>query len=302
LIYEESVRSGVIPSDFKRTNVTPIFKSGKKTNPSNYRPINLCSVPAKVMESIIKYELIPHLMDNELILPSQHGFLPGKSCSTNLLAYMNEVTASLDKGVPFDVIMIDFQKAFDTVPFKHMLKKLKAHGVLGDVYKWIENWTKDRKQRVVLNGVCSEWTDVLSSVVQGSVLGPVLFIIYINDIDLVITDPHTNMFKYADDSKFGRPVRTSADALTLQAQINHIWQWAERWGMTIHPMKTVVIHFGYGNPKHQYNMNGCKISDVSNARDLGIIVDESCSPSLHVQKIAKKANGVLSQLSRTLIS
>ena len=137
MIYEESLKTGCLPPDWKKTNITPIHKSGKKNNASNYRPINLCSVPAKLMEGLVKDEVLRHLIDNELILSSQHGFLPGKSCTSNLLSYMNEVTAALDKGISFDVIMIDFRRAFDLVPFEHMLKKLEAHGIVGDVLRWI---------------------------------------------------------------------------------------------------------------------------------------------------------------------
>ena len=153
----------------------------------------------------------------------------------------------------------------------------------------------------MLNGVCSEWSDVLSSVVQGSVLGPVLFIVYINDLDLVINNPNTKMFKYADDSKFGRPIRCRADAENLQTTIDNVYHWSQKWGMSIHPMKTQVIHFGHGNPKYKYTLNGSNISEVKSARDLGIIIEEKCSPSDHISTITRKANGVLSRLSRAFI-
>ena len=116
--------------------------------------------------------MIRHLIDNELILPSQHGFTPGKSCTTNLLEYLNEITSSLDKGIPYDVIMIDFRRAFDLVPFKQMLQKLEAHGITGDALRWMSDWTNNRMQRVVLNGITSNWSDVLSSVVQARFLDP----------------------------------------------------------------------------------------------------------------------------------
>jgi len=117
LIYDKSMATGRLPSDWRLTNITPIFKSGKKNEPSNYRPINLCSIPCKIMESIIKDEMIQHLTMNELVDPSQHGFLPGKSCTTNLLTYLDEVTSALDNGVPYDVIMIDFLPSFRSRSF-----------------------------------------------------------------------------------------------------------------------------------------------------------------------------------------
>jgi len=155
---------------------------------------------------------------------------------------------------------------------------------------------------VVLNGVHSTWADVVSSVVQGSVLGPILFTVFINDIDLVITDTSTKIFKYADDSKFGRQIRCFSDAVSLQATIDGIWNWSEKWGMSIHPQKTCVLHFGHGNPEYEYKINGTKILSVVSAKDLGVIVNNSCKPSMHVSTITKKANGMLSQLNRTFLS
>ena len=141
------------------------------------------------MESIIKDAILDHLRDNGLVVGSQHGFLPGKSCSTNLVEYLNIVTSTLDSGSSYDAILVDFQKAFDKVPFDGMLAKCKAHGIDGQLLRWLQDWTTDRRQRVVLNGVNSAWSEVLSSVVQGSVLGPVLFVIFMNDIDHEIDDP-----------------------------------------------------------------------------------------------------------------
>ena len=183
-----------------------------------------------------------------------------------------------------------------------MIRKLEAHGVRGELLNWISSWTQGRTQRVVLNGIHSSWADVLSSVVQGSVLGPVLFVIFINDIDLAIPDPITRIYKYADDSKLGRPVRSPEDAAALQSAIHSVAKWAERWGMEIHPTKTLVMHFGHNNEKYEYELNGVRISPVASARDLGVIVTDSGKPSEHATTIAKKANSILSQLNRTMIS
>jgi len=185
-------------------------------------------------------------MNNDIIIGSQHGFLPGRSCTTNLVDYLNEVTKTLDKGASYDVILVDFQKAFDKVPFDGMLAKAKAHGINGELLKWLENWTISRKQRVGLNGAESDWADVLSSVVQGSVLGPILFLIYINDIDAALVENDNDIYisKFADDTKVGREVNNANDAAKLQICIDNLVQWCRDWGMSLHPDKCVVLHFG----------------------------------------------------------
>jgi len=152
ILFRTSLDSGTLPSEWKQTNVCPVFKKGKKDDPKNFRPINLASVPAKVMEQILKDNIQEHLTTHQLISKSQHGFVPGRSCTSNLLEHMNNVTRALDSGQNFDTILLDFKRAFDKVPFRHMLAKVKSHGIGGRVLKWIEDWTRGRKQRVVLNG------------------------------------------------------------------------------------------------------------------------------------------------------
>ena len=142
--------------------------------------------------------IMEHLEKYSLIKDSQHGFVNNRSCLTNLLVLMEEVTNYIDSGYPVDIIYLDFQKAFDKVPHSRLLMKLAAHGINGNVLKWIEGWLCGRKQRVALNGQVSEWKDILSGVPQGSVLGPILFVIYINDIDECVNG---RILKFADDTK-----------------------------------------------------------------------------------------------------
>ena len=171
MIGRKSLDTGNVPEEWRKANVVPIFKKGSKSSPANYRPVSLTCVCCKIIESIIKDDLVAHLRTNKLITPSQHGFTKNRSCATNLLEFMEEITREVDRGECVDVVYLDFAKAFDKVPTARLLKKLKAHRAEGKVAAWIKAWLTDRAQRVNVRGKFSSWRQVLSGVPQGSVLG-----------------------------------------------------------------------------------------------------------------------------------
>ena len=189
-----------------------IQKKGSRNKSVNYRPVSLTSVICKLLESIIR----DHMMD---------FLIKHKSCLTNLLCFLEEITKWVDDGSPVDVIYLDFQKAFDKVPHQRLIRKLKSHGMGNSIINWVEQWLTDRRQRVVVDGEVSSWKSFLNGVPQGSVLGPILFLVYINDLEEGVTG---RILKFADDTKLFRKVKEIGDNFFLQDDINKLVKWSEK--------------------------------------------------------------------------
>ncbi len=286
-----------MPEDWRLANVTPIFKKGSKQDKANYRPISLTSVVCKLMESVIRDKVTTFVEQNNLIRNSQHGFSRGKSCLTNLLSFFDKITDEVDKGNSIDVVYLDFAKAFDKVPHQRLLNKIKSLGVSGNVHRWIEGWLSNRKQRVVINGEESDWVNVTSGVPQGSVLGPLLFLIYINDIDKDVTGI---ISKFADDTKLGRVVKNNIDKNCMQQDLNVLSDWANKWQMKFNASKCKVIRFGNNKTQSEYMMDGQVLSYVEEEKDLGVIIHRSLKNSRQCQEAVKKANKVLGMIKRNI--
>ena len=297
ILLRKSLDEGTVPDDWRIANVCPIFKKGVKSHMGNYRPVSLTSQVSKVIESVLRDAIVSHLESNELIQDSQHGFRKGRSCLTNLLVFLDKVTGYIDEGYKVDVIYLDFAKAFDRVPHRRLLDKLKGHGIDGKVFNWIESWLTNRRQRVCIQGKFSTWSPVTSGVPQGSVLGPVLFLIFINDLDKGLG---SCVLKFADDTKIFRGISDAQDCDMLQKDLVSLQRWSEDWQMQFNAEKCKVMHIGKHNPRFKYTMANTQLETVDEEKDLGVLISEDLKPSAHCIHSYSKANRMLGLINRTI--
>jgi hypothetical protein len=300
MLFNRSLETGEIPQEWRTAKVTPIFKKGAKGDPGNYRPVSLTSVPCKILESIVKDRIMDHLMENKLIRESQHGFMPDRSCASNLVEFMDKVTKAVDEGKSVDIFYLDFAKAFDKVPRQRLVKKLNAKGVHGKAVRWIENWLSERTQTVFIRGENSSPCPVESGVPQGTVLGPTLFTVFIDDLDLEVVREMLNVWmnKFADDTKGGKVIENLQDKENLQRALDLLCEWAEKWGMSFNVQKCKIMHIGKNNPCYEYTMRGTKLGTTEEERDIGVVITKNLKPSEQCSKAAGRATAVLNQIRR----
>ena len=242
-----------------------------------------------------------HLDVNDILTDVQHGFRKARSCESQLILTVDDLARNIDAGVQTDVILLDFAKAFDKVPHPHLLRKLEYYGLSGSLLKWIRNFLHGRTQRVVIDGESSNIAPVTSGVPQGSVLGPLLFLVYINDLPDCISNG-TKVKLFADDTMVYRAINSRADAVQLQHDLDSLQEWERKWLMTFHPGKCQVLHITKRKKQehHTYAIHGTDLKSAESAKYLGVEISSDLSFDKHIDNITKKGLKTLGFLRRNL--
>lgn len=300
IIFKTSLQTMSLPKEWKHANITAIFKKGKKTSPSNYRPVSLTCIICKILESIIRDAIIKHMNDNNMFSPKQFGFLSKRSTVLQLIRVLDIWSEILEQGGSIDAIYMDFMKAFDKVPHRRLVYKIDKYGIKGNILGWIKDFLSERTQCVVLNNSISSQGKVTSGIPQGSVLGPILFVLYINDLPEVV-DKLSFVFLFADDTKIFRKISSAADVEVLQSDINKLVEWSDKWLLRFHPDKCIAMSLGKDvvDTDRKYYMNDTVLKESCCEKDIGVHVDNKLDFKKHITTCVNKANRILAMIFKT---
>lgn len=301
IFWERSFETGKIPSDYKKQLIVPLHKKGSKTLPQNYRPVSLTSHIVKLFERVIRTKIVNYLESNALLNSNQHGFRQKRSCATQLLTHTNQLFSNLISGHETDSIYLDYSKAFDKIDHQILLQKLQLYKITDKYLNWIDNFLKDRTQTVFINNTYSYTTQVTSGVPQGSVLGPVLFILFINDLPNNLQN--CTVLTFADDTKIVSKVSAVTDTQNLQLNLNKIINWSKANNMELNENKFELMShkqstenqntkllklLPFHNHFHTYQVSNNILSPSEFVRDLGLYIDSKLNWDKHISTIVKK--------------
>ena len=301
-LFQQSIDTGEIPKEWSLANICPLFKKGDRSLARNYRPVSLTCIPCKLLEHIVCSNIMAHLDEHELLSDRQHAFRKWHSCETQLTTVINDWAKILDKKGQFDTFILDFEKAFDTPPHELLKSKLFSYGIGGTTLNWINAFLCFRQQRVVVNGIKSDWAPVVSGVPQGTVLGPLLFSLYMNDISV---DIESEIRLFADDCVCYREIKNEEDTLKLQRDIDRLGSWARKWGMRFQPVKCNMMQLtNKRSSKIQanYTTEGTVLENVESIKYLGVTITNDLKWNTHISNVCTKANRTLGFLRRNLYS
>jgi len=300
-IFQTSIDTGEVPQDWRDANIVPLFKKDERHLASNYRPVSLTSITCKILEHIVHSNIMDHLDKNKILTNAQHGFRKKRSCESQLIVTIHEIASTLEKGSQVDIILLDFAKAFDKVPHQRLLHKLEYYGVNAKTKNWIKSFLQNRQQRVIIEGAASEQAPVLSGVPQGTVLGPLLFLTYINDMPEMVKSSETKLF--ADDSLLFRTINNQADSVLLQNDLTSLQDWEDKWQMSFNAKKCQVIRI---TPKNRpplpttYKLHGQTLDTVDASKYLGVTISNNLTWDRHIDNTIGKGNKTLGFIRRNL--
>jgi hypothetical protein len=299
VLFNQCMETAQLPINWKQANVVPIHKKGNRTDASNYRPVSLLPIISKVLERCVLNKILDAITPQ--ISKLQHGFMKGRSTTTQIISVLSNIHNIFDNKEQTDVIYFDLSKAFDSVPHSLLIHKLQTFGINGKLLSWIQCYLTDRVQRVTMDGSESGWLPVTSGVPQGSILGPILFILYINDLPDALS-PDTLCAIYADDTKIYRKIDNGRDQSFLQQDIDNISAWGKKWGLTFNKTKTVQLTVSSQlKIDTTYSLEGDVITkEEDSMNDLGLEVTCNLKWTKHIDKLVKKANQRLGLIIRTL--
>ena len=301
-LFSESFRKAKIPDIWRAAIVSPIFKKGLASEVGNYRPVSLTCIICKVMESIIRDVLLSFLLNENLITKHQHGFLKRHSTCSQLLECVNDWTITLNARNTADVIYLDFNKAFDSVVHTKLMTKLLSYGISGNLHDWLRDFLANRTQTVRVGKEYSSYVNVTSGVLQGSVLGSILFLLYINDI-IDVFGGKLFVKLYADDVKIYAEINDLNDASDIQLGLNNLQKWCDQWQMSLSVKKCFVLRIGnYGHLPSNYSIEGTVLPFSDMVNDLGVSVDSKLRFSSHYHQMVAKAYQRSSMILRCFVS
>ena len=303
ILFEATLKQGYLPKEWRHALVSPIFKKGDNGKAANYRPVSLTSVVCKTMEHIVASQIMRHLQDHNILTDAQHGFRKRISCESQLIMLVQDLALNIEEKHQTNMILLDFSKAFDKVPHQRLLHKLKSFGISQQATGWIAGFLFDRTQQVLVEGIASNPSPVTSGVPQGSVLGPLLFLLFINDLPSYIKNS-SDIRLFADDCVIYRRIASQQDALALQEDLNSLLDWEQQWGMEFHPQKCQVLRVSLKKNEiaANYNIREHTLERVNDAKYLGVILNEKLSWNSHIDNISKKGHNTLNFLQRNIVN
>ena len=298
-IFSQSLNSGILPKVWSKAFITPVFKKGSRCEPENYRPVSLTCVSCKILEHIICKHIRLHLERHEILTPLNHGFRSKFSCETQLLLTLQDLLGARDTKIQIDLAILDFSKAFDTVPHERLLGKMKFYGINGPILQWTAAFLENREQCVMVDGAKSKPTRVESGVPQGTVLGPLLFLLHINDLPGVVS---SQVRLFADDCLMYRPIRVRDDQVSFQQDLLALERWGDTWGMRFNAKKCYIMHISRSTSPltNFYSLCNQVLQSVDDVKYLGVTLTSELSWSPHIDHITHRANSTLGFLRRNL--